>query len=116
TKYWATDPKRKEKDLQAMRRTALTHGFSEDELSQVYDSRMLMVLLKASKFDRIMASRPKPVKQTNGVRPVPTTGGKTRTRVASREFQSASKSLAKTGSIEDAAVVFDNIISRERKR
>jgi hypothetical protein len=116
TKFWATDPKRKTKDLQAMRRTALTHGFSEDELSQVYDSRMLMVLLKASKYDRIMASRPKPVQQTNGVKPVPTSGGKTRSRTDGRVFQTASKSLAKTGSIEDASVVFDQIISRERKR
>jgi hypothetical protein len=32
-------PRRSTKDLQAMRRTALSQGFSEDEISQVYDSR-----------------------------------------------------------------------------
>jgi hypothetical protein len=116
TKHWATDPKRKSKDLQAMRRTALTQGFSEEEISQVYDSRMLQVLLKASKYDRIMASRPKPVQQGNGTRPVPTQGGPTRKKVISRSFQTASKQLAKSGSIEDAAVVFDQIISRDKRR
>lgn len=116
TKYWATDPKRKSKDLNAMRRTALTNGFSEEELSQVYDSRMLMILLKASKFDRIMASRPKPVQSTNGIKPVPTTGGKSRTRTVTRDFAKASQALAKTGSIEDAANVFDQIIDRENRR
>jgi len=115
-KHWATDPKRKGKDLNAMRRTALTHGFSEEEISQVYDSRMLNILLKASKYDRIMASRPKPVQQGNGTRPVPTGGGATRKKVVNRTFSTASKQLSKSGSIDDAAVVFDQIISREKKR
>jgi hypothetical protein len=116
TKHWATDPKRKQKDLQAMRRTALTQGFSEEELSQVYDSRMLQVLLKASKYDRIMASRPTPVQQGNGTKPVPTVGGKPRAKVANTGFRTASKQLSKSGSIEDAAVVFDQIISRDTRK
>lgn len=115
-KHWATDPKRKGKDLQAMRRTALSHQFSEEEISQVYDSRMLQILLKASKYDRIMASRPQPVRTGNGTRPVPTVGGKPRAKAATGNFQRASKQLSKSGSIEDAAVVFDQIISRDTRR
>jgi hypothetical protein len=97
-----------------MRRTALTHGFSEEEISQVYDSRMLNVLLKASKYDRMMAARPKPVNRGATPRPVPSGGGPARTKKSNSNYVSAAKKLSKTGSIDDAAVVFDQIIRRER--
>jgi len=119
TKYWATDPKKKTKDLQAMRRTALTHGFSEDEISQVYDSRMLQVLLKASKYDRMMASRPKPVSRQTEAKPtkqVPTGSGPARRKASSQGMSSAMKRLNQTGHIEDAAVVFDHILASEKRR
>jgi len=112
-KQWAADPKKKTKDLQAMRRTALSQGFSEDEISQVYDSRMLQVLLKASKYDRMMASRPKPVVNLKGKRPVPSGGGSARARPAAKGLSTAMKRLNQTGKIEDAALVFDNIIRRD---
>jgi hypothetical protein len=96
-----------------MRRTALSQGFSEDEISQVYDSRMLQVLLKASKYDRMMASRPKPVVNLKGKRPVPSGGGSARARPAQKGLSTAMKRLNQTGKIEDAALVFDNIIRRD---
>lgn len=112
-KQWSADPKKKGKDLQAMRRTALQQGFTEEEVSQVYDSRMLQVLLKASKYDRMMASRPKPVIRTKGKRPVPTGGGAARSRVPQKGINAAMKRLNQTGHIEDAAVVFDQLIRRD---
>jgi hypothetical protein len=111
SKHWSTDPKKKGKDLQAMRRTAIQEGFSEEEVAQVYDSRMLNVLLKASKYDRMMAARPKPV-QKGRSKPVAPGTGSAKTRTAHRGASSAMKRLNKTGSIEDAAVVFDEIIRR----
>jgi len=110
SKYW-TDPKRKVKDLQSMRRTALTAGFSEEELSEVYDSRMLQVLLKASKYDRMMAAKPKPVVRPQG-KPIPPGAGSAKARTAQKGVTSAMKRLNRTGSIEDAAVVFDQLIAR----
>lgn len=110
-KNWGTDPKKKGKDLEAMRRTALAHGFSEEDISQVYDSRMLGVLLKASKYDRMMAARPKPVVR-NRSKPVPPGAGSAKTRTAQRGVSSAMKRLNKTGSVQDAAVVFDELIRR----
>jgi len=110
SRNWATDPKRKGKDLQAMRRTALGLGFTEDEISQVYDSRMLMVLLKASKFDRMMASKPQPVAKTT--KPIAPGAGSVKQRTAQRGVSSAMKRLNKTGSIDDAAIVMDEIIRR----
>jgi hypothetical protein len=109
-KTWS-DPKKKSKDLHSMRRTGLASGFSEEELSQVYDSRMLTVLLKASKYDRMMASKPKPVVHAQA-KPIPPGAGSAKQRTAQKGVTSAMKRLNRTGSIEDAAVVFDQIIAR----
>jgi hypothetical protein len=109
-KYWS-DPKKRAKDLTSMRKTGLTAGFSDDELSQVYDSRMLQVLLKASKYDRMMAAKPKPVVRAQA-KPISPGAGSARQRTAQRGVTSAMKRLNQTGSIEDAAVVFDQIIAR----
>ena len=110
SKHWS-DPNKKTKDLTSMRRTALSAGFSEEEVSQVYDSRMLSVLLKPSKFDRMMASRPKPVVRPQG-KPIPPGAGSAKARTAQKGVTSAMKRLNRTGSMEDAAVVFDQIIAR----
>lgn len=109
-KNWS-DPHKKAKDLSSMRKTGLASGFTEEELSQVYDSRMLMVLLKASKYDRMMAAKPKPVVRTTN-KPIPPGAGSARQRTAQKGVNSAMKRLNRTGSIEDAAAVFDQIIAR----
>jgi len=97
----------KAKDLKSMRRTALNTGFSEKEVSEVYDSRMLLILLKASKYDRMMAAKPKPI-QKNGRKPANLGAGSDRT--APKGMSRAQQRLNRTGSIEDAANVFAQII------
>ncbi len=109
-KYWS-DPKKKAKDLDSMRRTGLASGFTDEELSQVYDSRMLTVLLKASKYDRMMANKPKPVVRPQA-KPIPPGAGSAKQRTAQKGVSSAMKRLNRTGSMDDAAVVFDQIIAR----
>jgi len=94
-----------------MRRTGLSAGFAEEELSQVYDSRMLQVLLKASKYDRMMAAKPKPIVRAQA-KPIPPGAGSARSRTAQRGVTSAMKRLNRTGSIDDAAVVFDQILAK----
>jgi hypothetical protein len=111
-KSWGTDPKKKMKDIQSMRRTALQEGFSEDEIKQVFDSRMLMVLLKASKYDRMIAARPKPIaRQVAGKAVTPGPGNK---RTGHKGLTTAMKTLARTGNVHDAAPVFDEIIRQRR--
>jgi len=109
-KNWS-DPKRKAKDLHSMRKTGLSSGFTEEELSQVYDSRMLKVLLKASKYDRMMAAKPKPFVRAQA-KPIPPGAGSAKQRTAQRGDSSAMKRLNRTGSLEDAAEVFTQIIAR----
>jgi hypothetical protein len=109
-KNWS-DPKRKAKDLTSMRKTALSTGFSEEELSQVYDSRMLTVLLKASKYDRMMAAKPKPIVRSQG-KPIAPGTGNAKQRAVHKGVNSAMKRLNRSGSVEDAAVVFDQLIAQ----
>lgn len=96
------------KDTSSMRRTGLALGFSEEELASVYDSRMLTILLKASKYDRMMAARPKAVKNSK----TPVSPGAGRNRTAPKGIAKAQANLNRTGSVEDAATVFANIIKR----
>lgn len=94
------------KDLSSMRRTGLAHGFSEQELSNVYDSRMLMVLLKASKYDRMMANRPKAARR--GTKSVPPGAGSNGT--AHKGVSRAQRQLSRSGHVDDAARVFEKLI------
>lgn len=104
------------RDTKSMRKTALSVGFSEDEIAAVYDSRVLQVLLKASKYDRMMASRPKAVKKDGKQQVSLGAGRTTQSRTAPRGIQAAQSRLSKTGSIDDATDVFSQILSQSRKR
>lgn len=95
------------KDLDSMRRTALAVGFTEQEIQAVFDSRMLHVLLKASKYDRMMAAKPRHVnKGKQGAKP----GAGNATRAARRGLNTAQKELSRTGSIDAAAAVMKNFL------
>lgn len=113
-KNWS-DPKKKSKDLISMRKTGLASGFTEEELSQVYDSRMLQVLLKASKYDRMMAAKPKPVVRAQS-KPIAPGAGSAKTRTVHKGVDSAMKRLNRTGRLDDAAVVFDKLLAREQQQ
>lgn len=104
-------------ETQSMRRTALAAGFSEDELAETYDHRMLSILRKASKYDRMMASKPKAVKPSaarpnaSGSRPAtPDASSRRTTRQAPKGLANAQQRLARTGSVEAAADVFQNLL------
>lgn len=96
-----------EKDLNSMRRTALAAGFTEEEMATVYDSRMLYILLKASKYDRMMAAKPRPVKDSKKPKKAKGAG---RVSTAPKGNTRALKSFAPADSIENAARVFHRVI------
>jgi hypothetical protein len=98
------------RDNESMRRSAKAAGYTDEEVSQLYDARAVEILLKAARYDRMMASKPKPVRQ------VPKNGnGVTRPRPnISRSFDRAEKRLSRTGSVGDAASVFERMLDRER--
>jgi hypothetical protein len=97
------------KNLESMRRTAQAAGFSEYEVATVYDPRMLTVLLKASKYDRMQASRLKPVDPSRGKSVSP--GAATPIGNARRSgFDQAQRQLASSGKLQDAVEVFRRML------
>lgn len=95
------------KELQSMQRTGKAAGFTDEELRTVYDSRMLLILQKASKYDRMMAAKPKA--DQRGAKPV-APGAGTRKGTAPKGLAKANQRLSRSGSIDDAAAVFAQVI------
>lgn len=105
------DPKVMERDLTSMMKTGLKAGFSEDEIREVYDHRMITVLLKAAKFDRLQENKPKPIRR--GGKPMkPGAGSKS----TAPKVSTAMSSLSRTGSVDDAASVMYSLINPKSKR
>jgi hypothetical protein len=100
-----------DKAIGYMRRTATETGFSEDEISTVYDPRMLTILHKAAKYDNMMRNKPLPVQpERNGaLQPgsAPRVGNS-----QARLMGDAQKRLASSGRIDDAAAVMAQLIRR----
>jgi len=90
--------------ITGMRRTAMSHGFSEDEIGTTYDERMLSILLKAAKYDRMQANKPFPVQPERGGALQPGSAPRVGNGAA-RSMNDAQKRLASTGRVDDAAAV-----------
>jgi hypothetical protein len=98
-----------EKDRVQLREYGKAQGFSEEEISKAYDPRSVRLLHKAYLYDRLMSKKPKPVRQQS---PMPTRGGASQAQ-PSRKHSDISKAkmrLAKTGSVRDAAKVFEGLL------
>ena len=100
-----------EKEIASMRRTAFSHGFSEQEVATVYDPRMLGILRKASKYDRMMAAA-KPRAEVPGKGRTLTPGAATPLsgNAPRRGLDDAQRRLASSGKLDDAADVFRRIL------
>jgi hypothetical protein len=99
-----------EKEIASMRRTALAAGFSEQEVATVYDPRMLFILRKASKYDRMMAAA-KPQAVVPGRGKTLTPGAATPLGNAPRKsLDEANRRLASSGRLEDATEVFRRML------
>lgn len=105
---WATDADKKKKDLASMVRTARAHKLTDKEIAGILDSRYLGILLKASKYDRMMAARPKSVPR--GKSPVKPGAGRNRT--VPKGIDRSQRQLQRSGSVQDAALVMDQIIAK----
>jgi hypothetical protein len=98
------------KNLQSMRRTAMAVGFSEAEVATVYDPRMLTVLLKASKYDRMMAAGPRAVIPGKGKTLTPGAATPLGGNGRRNGFDDAQRQLARSGKLSDAVDVFRRML------
>jgi hypothetical protein len=107
---WAKDKDVMAKDIAAMADTARKAGFSDEEIKETKDSRMITLLAKAMKYDRLQANRPKPIRRGN--KPVKPGAGSNST--APKAMTKAQQQLSRTGSVEDAGSVFTQLIRPRR--
>lgn len=103
------DPKKAKAEKALVVETAKSVGFTEDDLKQVYDHRLVLLLRKAGLYDQMMSKRQgiKPV-VSNGPRPAkPGAAGRVSTTTESTR---AKQRLAKTGRIDDAASAIELLL------
>jgi hypothetical protein len=105
------DEKRAKSDKDALRVYAKKTGFSDTEIDQAYDPRLVMWGIKAMKYDNLIANKPKPREEAGPdvLRP-----GAPVTHSTSREAKvnKAKRRLAQTGRPDDAVAAIEAILSR----
>ena len=92
-----------------IRSYGLTNGFTEQEMSAVYDSRHVLMLNKAMKYDRIMKSKAGTVKKVSKAPKTISKGKKISNSQAAIQQKQRAR-LKSSGSVEDAVSVFQNLI------
>jgi hypothetical protein len=101
------DPKVWEADRQAIIKYAQeVGGYSTEEIANAYDPRAIVLFNKARLWDELQANQPKP---TAVKRPQVASAGPARD-TSSNRLNAAQQRLAKSGRIEDAAKVFEQLI------
>ncbi len=105
------DEKVWKRDHDSMRRTALAVGYSDAEINSLYDARGGQILWMASKYARMMAAPPKPVKQgfTSGKKSRPATPSRNVARALDRNERRISRGTAK----DKLASAFERILDSE---
>jgi hypothetical protein len=85
-------------------------GFSEQELSGITDSRALLALHKAWKYDQMISKRPEFQAKIKKAPKMASPGSAGSVSSKSGELNNAKKRLAQTGSVRDAASLFEKFI------
>jgi hypothetical protein len=89
---------------------ATSLGFSEQELSQVYDHRAIVTLYKAMQYDKLMQGKPQATKKVNEA-PKMLKPGVTQPRSAADEqLGKLRKQLSNSGKKQDAARLFEKFL------
>jgi hypothetical protein len=105
-----TDPAKGEAIRNDIRAFGKQLGFSDNELAAVYDSRAVLTLYKAMQYDKLVASKPAITKKVNEA-PKAIKPGVSKPRDSNAEETRKLKARARaSGSIRDAASVFERFI------
>ena len=102
-----SDPKKAEQIKNDIRSFGKSVGFSDQELSQVYDHRHVMILQKAMAYDKLQKANPGVNKK---LKSAPKMASKTKRVTNADSYTKQKKQLKGTGSIDDATSVFKNFL------
>jgi hypothetical protein len=103
-------PERAKEDGKALIEYGQKLGFSEQELGNVTDARALVALYKAWKFDQMMSKKPELQAKIKKAPRMATPGSANTVTPKNSELKSAKQRLANTGSVKDAAALFEKFI------
>jgi hypothetical protein len=106
---WSSPEKAKEEG-KALLEYGQNLGFSEQELNTITDSRALLALHKAWKYDQMMSKRPEFQAKIKKAPKMVTPGSAGSVGSKSSDINNAKKRLAQTGSVRDAASLFEKFI------
>ena len=102
-----SDPKKAEQIKNDIRSFGKSVGFSDQELSQVYDHRHVMILQKAMAYDKLQKANPGVNKK---LKSAPKMASKTKRVTNADTYTKQKKQLKGTGSLDDATSVFKNFL------
>jgi hypothetical protein len=106
---WSS-PEKAKTEGKALLEYGLGLGFSEQELNGISDSRALLALHKAWKYDQMMSKRPELQAKIKKAPRMASPGSAGSVGSKSGELNNAKKRLAQTGSVRDAASLFEKFI------
>lgn len=104
---WKT-PEKATAGMARVREYGKTLGFTDKELDQAYDHRMIVAVDKARRYDALMAEKKRAMSKVEKAPDMPAPGNRTppkNTKIVARE--AARKELRKTGKLEDALSLLD---------
>ena len=105
-----SDPTKGETVRKEIRNYGKTLGFTDEELSQVYDSRHVVTLHKAMMYDKLQKSKPAVTKKVNEA-PKMLKAGSANTKANNKEtIKKQSQQLRQTGRVRDAAALFEQFL------
>jgi len=104
-----SDPAKGEQLRSEIRNYGKSAGFTDAELSQVYDSRHVLMLHKAMMYDKLQKSKPAVNKKVAQAPKMVKSGTKVKEGNRDIRKQQLNK-LKQTGKVRDAAALFENFI------
>jgi hypothetical protein len=105
-----SDPTKGEQIRNEIRNYGKSIGFTDQELSQVYDSRHVLTLHKAMMYDKLQKSKPAVTKKVSKAPKMVKSGTKVKEGNTDIRKKQMNK-LKQTGKARDAAALFENFIS-----
>lgn len=104
------DPEKGQTVRSEIRNYAKQVGFSDEELSAVYDSRAVMTLWKAAQYDKLMKGKPDVTKKVAEAPKMLKPGAARTVNPEAQAIQSQRKVLRQTGKVRDAASLFEKYL------
>ena len=104
-----SDPTKGEQLRSEIRNYGKSVGFSDEELSSVYDSRHVLMLHKAMQYDKLQKSKPAVNKKVAQAPKMVKSGTKVTESNRDNRKKQMNK-LKQTGKVRDAAALFENFI------